>query len=175
MLAEANVPFLCMRHVALKTGLLPWNMHRPCIFLQCRYEVRAWDLTTAIQAVQIAGCQGCVLKLIDNATAALAKDLSIGSALSSETELDLVIFGQPWRSANQEPLTIWDLNSHHLFIAGFTKVCFQNVLMRNGKAKRYGGAIQIVGQTSRTVEVRLQDCTLADNEAEVLFPLHCPC
>ena len=131
------------------------------------------DLTAAIQAVQVAGCQGCAIKLIHNATAALAKDLSIGSAIGSE--LDLVIFGLPWRSANQEPLSIWDLNAHHIFITGFTKVCFQNLQMRNGKAERFGGAIQIVGQKSRTVEIRLQDCTLADNEAEVLFPLHSPC
>ena len=111
LLSIRHAPLSIVSHVAAK----------------CRYEIPAKHLEAAVRAVQVsqANCRkGCALKVIDNASAALSRDGSIGGTYG---DLDLVIIGKKGRRS-AGPITLWDLNRHHIGVSTIsgkqTRICF---------------------------------------------------
>jgi hypothetical protein len=141
---------------------------------KCRYKIPARDLSAAVRAVQANCSSGCALKVIDNVSAVLSKDVSIGGTYG---DLDLVILGR--RGTNTGPTTLWNLNLHRIVVSTCsrttTRICFQSLILKNGRSKLLeaaknsngGGAIQIIGHKSGLVTFSMQDCVLTQNSAPV--------
>ena len=133
---------------------------------KCRYQVPARHLEAAVRAVQANCSSGCALKVIDNGSAVLSKDISIGGIYG---ELDLVILGR--MGTNTRPTTLWNLNLRHIVVSTSsgttTRICFQGLTLKNGRSDDGGGAIQIIGHKSGLVTFSMQDCVLTKNNAMV--------
>ena len=140
-------------------------------FLRCSYKVRAENLEAAIRAVE-ANCTGCALKVLSNGSAALSDNLFIGGV---HGDLDLVILGS---TSELQPVTVWDLNTKKITVTTnkgiTTRICFQNLLMKNGRRVRAdckisggGGAMSVYGHKSGMIAFSMQDCVLTNNEATV--------
>ena len=157
----------------------------PCATLYdstCRYKIPARDLWAAVRAVQANCSSGCALKVIDNGSAVLSKDMSIGGTYG---DLDLVILGR--MGTNTGPTTLWNLNLHRIVVSTSsrttTRICFQSLILKNGRSEilgavqnndgiiyginNGGGAIQIIGHKSGLVTFSMQDCELTQNIAPV--------
>ena len=141
---------------------------------KCRYKIPARDLWAAVRAVQANCSSGCSLKVIDNASALLSKDIGIGGTYG---DLDLVILGR--MGTNTGPTTLWNLNFHRIVVSTSsrttTRICFQSLILKGGRSEilgavnnnNGGGAIQIIGHKSGLVAFSMQDCELTQNQASV--------